>query len=73
MSIRAKFRCHTVTTDAYANETVKLGAVYGDGKDNQSWSKATPSGDLTMCISNPEAHGKSEPGKDYYLDFTPAG
>ena len=30
-------------------------AVYGNGKGNESWSKATPSGQLTMTVTNPAA------------------
>jgi hypothetical protein len=80
MSIRAKFRVQTVTRHAYANvadiaaEEVTLRAVTSsDPHDpNHTWSKATPAGQLTMTISNPDAIGKLELGADYYLDFTKA-
>ena len=71
MNIRAKFVCETVLKDS-SNETVKLRAVTCDGsKDNESWSKWTPSGELTMSVSNPAAHGAFVPGKSYFIDISP--
>lgn len=70
--IRAKFQCHEVTKDSSGNEKVSLGAVYGNGEANKEWSKYTPSGSLTMTISQEGAQGKFIPGKEYFLDFTPA-
>lgn len=75
MTIRAKFRCFYAYKSADGSaETVQLHAAYSaDPSDpNYSWSKATPGGSLTMTISNPDAMGKFEQGKDYFLDFTPA-
>lgn len=75
--IRAKFRCTSVTNHEGHNdnksETVKLCAANGP-KDtaNAQWSKWTPSGTLEMTINNPEAQGKFEPGKYYFLDISPA-
>jgi len=78
MTVRAKFRVtdirHIATT--VPNEVaaeIHLPAVWGDGKGNETWSKATPSGDLKMMITNPEAIEQFDLGKDYYMDFTPAG
>jgi hypothetical protein len=79
--VRAKFRCTEKTsrtsTGGYGptppqpvdTEEVKLQAVMGD--ENKEWSKWTPSGLLTMSITNPEALAQFEVGKDYFLDFTP--
>jgi hypothetical protein len=49
---------------------VKLAPVYGDA--NRPWSKATPQGQVTMTITNPEAIETFTLGKSYFLDFTPA-
>lgn len=68
MSLRAKFRCQSVKRDASENEYVELSAVSGPG--NETWSKWTPSGGLTMMISNPDAQGQCKPGTDYFLDIT---
>jgi len=72
-TLRAKFTCWHVAGDQYG-ENVELSAVYSDDpKDpNHSWSQATPSGTLTMFISNPEARGVFEQGKEYYLDIAEA-
>lgn len=43
-----------------------------EGAGNGSWSKWTPSGDLSISITNPAAHGKFVDGEEYFLDFTPA-
>lgn len=72
MSIRAKFIVESITETAYSR-TVKMRAVMaGDGKGNESWSQATPSGELTMVVTNPAAYSQFEVGKPYFLDFTPA-
>jgi len=42
-------------------------AVYGNGKGNESWSKATPSGQLTMTVTNPAAIDALQIGKTYRL------
>ncbi|TBA16086.1 hypothetical protein [Rhizobium ruizarguesonis] len=74
--VRAKFMCLSVThfanngTDTQAE--IRFTAVYGNGEDNRSWSKWTPSGELKMMVTNPTAIEAFELGKSYYLDFTPA-
>lgn len=74
--IRAKFECTSTNLDEYG-EHVFLNAVYAnkDGEvneENKSFSEATPSGSLTMMISNKRAQGFFKKGKSYYLDFTEA-
>lgn len=64
MSITAKFTCQSVTTYESA-ERVELTAAHGPG--NESWSKATPGGNLQITISNPAARGQFTPGKSYML------
>lgn len=70
MGIRAKFCCLTVTKDSAKTEIVQLHAVTSNSEDNKSWSKWTPAGALSMTISNPEAQGYFEPGKEYFLDIS---
>ena len=74
-SIRAKFYCNSVESDEYG-ELVKLSAVYGnddkDNEENNQFAESTPSGEVEMMISNPDAKGFIEEGKMYYLDFTEA-
>lgn len=79
MTVRAKFQCleikhhHVPGSDAQSvHVEVRLVPVYGNGKDNASWSKYTPSGELKMTITNPPAAEAFDIGKEYFLDFTPA-
>ena len=62
----------TVSSEKYS-EAVKLRAVYSSdpNSENYSWSKYTPSAEISLNISNPSAWGKFEVGKEYYIDFTP--
>jgi hypothetical protein len=79
MTVRAKFfvkslnHMATPGSDPCAELTMApVFGSYGDGTINESWSKWTPSGELKMTITNPAAIAAFEPGKAYYLDFTPA-
>lgn len=77
MSVRAKFRCATIAHihSEYPNNTcaeVKLFPVYADSPENKTWSMATPSGEIMLRITNPAAVEQFSPGKDYFIDFTPA-
>lgn len=74
MNIRAKLRC-TAVQAPYANspdQQVTLEAVTDSSPENKTFSKWTPAASVSMLISNPDAHGAFEPGKEYYLDFTEA-
>jgi hypothetical protein len=70
--MRAKFKCDSVTKYQGDHEEVDLTTQYSDTKEDNEFSQATPSGSLKMMIDNPKAKGYFVPGKDYYLDFTPA-
>lgn len=77
--VRAKFFVasvnHMATPGSALAATITLNPVfgsYGDGKDNESWSKYTPSGKFEMSVTNPAAIEFFEPGKAYFIDFTPA-
>lgn len=73
--VRAKFKCDAVKprSDDGTEVQVELSAVTSGSDENKSWSRYTPSGQLTMGITNPDAVAQFEVGKEYYLDFTPAG
>lgn len=65
--VRAKFRC------VGSNEgVVTLYPVMGGSEENNTFWKYTPSGQITMMITNPEAINQFEAGKEYYVDFTAA-
>lgn len=71
--MRAKFRCNSVQDFGQGGETSALGAVVDDGTpENERYHTATPSGSLTLSVSNPSVRGFFKPGKSYYLDFTEA-
>ena len=73
MKMRAKFQIESVTQQG-CQETLKFRAVYGGStnKEDNTYSEATPSAELTMCVTNKELHGKFKPGDKFYVDFTPA-
>lgn len=74
--VRAKFSINSIELYSVPEDSgrVKLQAVYGNGTENASWSKATPSGQLEMYISNPDAFivfkQAFQNKKAVYLDFT---
>lgn len=76
-TVRAKFQCleiknHHVQGGAdQVLAEVRLTPVYGGSEENKSWSRYTPSGEIKMSITNPDAIAKFELGKEYYVDFTP--
>jgi hypothetical protein len=71
--VRAKFRCESIEYFNYGGREVCFDAIYDDGTpENQRFSKATPSGRLTMTVDNPAAAEFFTLGKEYYLDFTEA-
>ena len=73
MKIRAKIQIGSAIKNEYG-ERVVAHAVYSgstNAEDN-NFSAATPSLHLDMNISNPDAIGKLEQGKKYYIDFTEA-
>lgn len=70
--VRAKFRCNTITEHAGTSaKTIKFSPMYDTSiPEDQRYSTATPSGELSMYVDNPAV--SFELGKQYYLDFTPA-
>lgn len=51
---------------------VELKAFYDGSEENKQYFKWTPNGSVTLGILNPSAAAIFEPGKEYYVDFTPA-
>jgi hypothetical protein len=73
MQVRAKFKVHSITRSAgEPSAEVKLFAVNATSEDNKTWSRWTPSGEIRMSITNPEAVNALELGAEYYVDFTKA-
>jgi len=74
-AVIAKFRCieakQTVSTGAWGDPKPKdqVSVVFNAvmGPENVQWSKWTPSGNLSMNITNPDLLNHFVVGKDYYL------
>lgn len=70
MSVRAKFKVDSVEHTA-DSATVKLTPVVSGSEENKTFYKWTPSGLIMLATINKEAAKQFEPGKEYYVDFTP--
>ena len=73
----AKFWCSKVSKTKMGQQgeigvEVELSAVYDGSKENKQYFRYTPNGHITLGILNPSAAAIFEPGKEYYVDFTPA-
>lgn len=68
--IRAKMKCLSVTKTEHG-EVIDLEPVVSGSEENKQWSKWTPSGQLKLSITNPDAFGKMQPGDEFFLDLTP--
>lgn len=72
--VRAKFLVSEVRQIArygpHVQDAITLTAVSGPG--NEQWSRWTPSGSITMTITNPDALNQFRIGKHVYVDFTEA-
>jgi hypothetical protein len=75
---RAKFWCKKVSKVKFGNPNgdlgveVELAAVYAGSEENKRYFQWTPSGEIKLGILNPDAAAIFEPGKEYYVDFSPA-
>lgn len=73
--MRAKFYCNSVTKSLHWDGTkrnlftAKFNPVMSGSNENKQFFAATPSGSLELGQFLPDAF---EPGKEYYVDFTPA-
>lgn len=68
--MRAKLTVHEVTDNGYS-DLVKMQCQYSENKEDNSFAKATPSGNCQLTIDNPNLRGKIKPGQKFYVDFTP--
>lgn len=66
---RCKFRCNSVTDHGTAKDVV-MTPVTGESEENKKFWQYTPSGQFVMSWVNPNV--SFTPGKEYYLDITPA-
>lgn len=76
-TMRAKFIVSSVERFP-SSERVKFNAVAAssypsDGSDeDNTYAKFSPQAECQISICNPSLLGKLEPGKKFYVDFTPA-
>ncbi|MDB5084251.1 MAG: hypothetical protein JWN30_1137 [Bacilli bacterium] len=68
--VRAKFQVTTKDLGETGN-VYFLPANTGSEEKKTSW-EAKPAGSIQLFITNPEAFKRFEPGKEYYISFTPA-
>lgn len=66
--VRAKFVCSFMD-----GSVIYLNPVYSGSDENKAFWVATPGGQITLNCANDDARAKFEVGKEYYVDFTPAG
>ena len=79
MNVRGKFNIQSIELFTFpkGGGQVKMSAVY-DSKtpENNSYSEATPSGEIKMMVSNPAAFAvfkaAFDAGQSIYCDFTVA-
>lgn len=71
-----KFHVNTVKAvrnqgkDGWHSEEIIANAVHGDSPENKEWSKWTPSGQLTLQITNEAAFGRLLPGDEIMIEIT---
>ena len=71
IATRCKFKVAEVTLMSWC-EKVKLRAEYDPAlPEDQSFSEATPTGDMEFAVTNKGLHGQFKPGQFYYIDLVP--
>jgi len=71
-TILAKFKVGSTTNFGNDNLEVKMTPVIGGSKENESFSKYTPTGEIRLHITNPDVLGFFEPASEYYVEFKKA-
>lgn len=68
-TLLAKFKVGSVTDFGNNNVKANLSAVTNDKEANKSFSIFTPSANLDIHITNPEALGFFQAGEEYEITF----
>ena len=68
--MRAKMTVSSVARTGYSEELL-MRAEYSNTKEDNSYSEATPNGEIKLTITNKALHGRFNPGDKFYVDFTP--
>jgi hypothetical protein len=66
--VRGKFTCTKAVDTSYGKE-VSFWALYSNNPEDNQYAQATPSGNITMIVSNPSVKDFFKEGVKYYLDF----
>lgn len=72
MSVRAKFKVQSVTESEGGLKTANLTPVTSGSPENERFFKWTPGGQIQLGTINPDAAAQFVPGRQFYVDFTPA-
>jgi hypothetical protein len=67
--MRTKFQLWQVSRNAgFDGVNLTFRAVM-DCKENKSFAKYVPSGEIKLCVTNPAIASSFEPGQEYFIDF----
>lgn len=74
-AVIAKFVCYEIEKYGVSEQT-KLTAVFeptpGGSEENRRFYTASPAGQLSLTVDNPNVHGFFEKGEHYYLTISKA-
>ena len=71
--VRAKMMLTAITAHSWGGKSLEFSCEYDPSiPEDVRFQKATPSGNVKICIDNPTAVSQFELSKSYYVDFTPA-
>lgn len=68
---RCKFKVESVT-EFEAGKSVRLYPVHNGSKENETFYKWTPGGELRLEILNSDVAEQFNPGKEFYIDISEA-
>jgi len=71
-TVRGKFKCSEVAQVEGGTNRVSLYPVVSGSEENKQFFKWSPGGKIELAVVNPDTAALFEPGKEYYVDFTPA-
>lgn len=73
MNVRCKFRVHNIDRNPDGTGSVAMTPVYSGSPENEEFFRFTPAGDIKVYTVNAAALAQFDVGKEFYVDFTPAG
>lgn len=68
-TLLAKFKVGSTTDFGNNNLEIKMTPVISGSEENKSFSVYTPSGEVRLHITNPDALDFFKAGEEYYLEF----